>query len=289
VKGGVVTVVVPATAPADLFDRDPAIRLVRATEHLPEAAFNAEVVVADRSTLDMLPPLDAFPRLRLVRALSSGVDGVLERVPVGVTLCNVGSGVHDASVAEWVVLVMLTSLRKREVPESLAGKRVLIIGYGTIGRALESRLQGFEVSITRVAAHTRPGVHSPEEIPSLLETDVVVLLAPATEATRSSVDAAFLCSLPDGALIVNAARGELVDQAALVVELSRRRLYAALDVTTPEPLPAEHPLCSAPNCIITPHVAGTTLGWEARAYAAVARQLERFRRGDPLENVRSDY
>jgi len=118
---------------------------------------------------------------------------------------------------------------------------------------------------------------------------MVVLLAPLTDETRSLVDAAFLAALPDGPLLVNAARGELIDQDAFLGELSSERLFAALDVTTPETLPSRHLLRNAPNCTITPHVAGSTRGWEARAYAAVARQLDRYRQGEPLKHVRTGY
>jgi phosphoglycerate dehydrogenase-like enzyme len=127
VKSESITVIVPATAPADLLESNSEVRFVRATQSLPVSALDAEMIVADRATLDVLPPLETFPRLRLVQTLSSGVDGIVEHVPDGVRLCNVGPGVHDASVAEWVVLVTLTSLRARGLTERLQGKRVLII------------------------------------------------------------------------------------------------------------------------------------------------------------------
>src|SRR5690606_30484559 len=144
------------------------------------------------------------------------------------------------------------------VTDELAGKRVLIVGAGDIGVGVAARLAPFEVSITRVARRPRPGVHGVDELPELLpHADVVALLVPLTDATRGMVDKDFLGRMADGALLVNAARGPVVDTAALTEELSTGRIGAALDVTDPEPLPPDHPLWRMPNVLITPHVAGS--------------------------------
>jgi phosphoglycerate dehydrogenase-like enzyme len=147
-------------------------------------------------------------------------------------------------------------------------------------------LAGFHVRVAGVARQARRGVHGPDELAGLLpEADVVVLLLPATPATTGLADAAFLARMRDGALLVNAARGAIVDTAALLAELRSGRLHAALDVTDPEPLPAGHPLWSAPGLLLTPHVAGATTSPPARVMALVRAQLVRYAAGEPLANV----
>jgi phosphoglycerate dehydrogenase-like enzyme len=241
--------------------------------------------------------------LRVLQLLSAGADKWVGHVPAGVELCD-ARGVHDASVAEWVLGATIGSLRqfpafvraqaRREwAPEAftpspeLTGKRVLIVGAGSIGRAVEQRLAPFEVAVTRVARTARPeqDVHGVEELPGLLpRAEVVVLLVPLTEQTRGLVDGAFLAALPDGALLVNAARGPVVDTAALLTEVASGRISAALDVTDPEPLPAGHPLWGLPNVFLTPHVGGAVAGLLPRGYRLVGEQLRRFAAGEPLVN-----
>src|SRR5580704_14266932 len=240
-----------------------------------------------------------MPRLAVVQTLTAGVDRLLPGLPPGVILCN-ARGVHDASTAEWVVAAMLAVLREfplfaREqaagrwnyhFTDCLAGKTVLIVGYGSIGAAVERRLAGFEVQVTRVARTGRPGVATVSDLPGLLPgADVVVLLAPVTPETIGMADAAFLARMKDGALLVNAARGSLLRTDALVAELRQGRLRAALDVTDPEPLPAGHPLWSAPGLLLTPHVAGAMTTAIPRVMALVRDQLARYAAGEPLLNI----
>jgi phosphoglycerate dehydrogenase-like enzyme len=166
---------------------------------------------------------------------------------------------------------------------------VLIVGHGSIGQAVERRLDGWEVEITRVARHARDGVHPIGDLPALLpDADVVVILVPSTSETRRLVDAGFLKQMKDGALLVNAARGAIVDTDALLAELTSGRLRAALDVTDPEPLPDGHPLWSAPGLLLTPHVGGAVRGSRRRAYQIVTDQLARLAAGEPLLNVIGD-
>lgn len=240
-----------------------------------------------------------MPKLRVLQTLTAGYEHVLPYLPPGVTLCNAG-GVHDASTAELAVALMLASLRG--IPDfvlaqqagewafesrmSLADRTVLIVGYGSIGRALEGRLAGFEVDVVRVARRPRDGVHSVAELPELLpRADVVVMLVPLSEETRGMVDAAFLARMHDGALLVNVARGRVVDTDALLAELRTGRLRAALDVTEPEPLPPDHPLWTAPGCLISPHVGGASSAFLPRARRMVAEQVRRFAAGEPVEHV----
>ena len=144
---------------------------------------------------------------------------------------------------------------------------MLIVGYGDIGAAVERRLAGWEVTVDRVARHARDGVHPIGELPEILKNaDVVVILLPVTDETRQLVDKDFLRAMKDGALLVNAARGVIVDTDALLAELTSGRMRAALDVTDPEPLPAGHPLWRAPGLLLTPHVGGAVAEASDRAY-----------------------
>jgi phosphoglycerate dehydrogenase-like enzyme len=243
--------------------------------------------------------MSELPALRVAQTLTAGVDDVRPLVPQGVTLCN-AKGVHDASTAELAVGLALASLRGlpehvraatrgewvHDTRPSLADRRVLIIGYGSVGAAVEARLAGFECEVRRVARHPRDGVEPFEALPALLPwAEVVVLTVPMTDETRGLVDAAFLAALPDGALVVNVARGPVVVTGDLLAEVSTGRLRAALDVTDPEPLPPEHPLWAAPGVLISPHVGGDTSAFLPRARRLVADQVRRYAAGEPLANV----
>lgn len=240
-----------------------------------------------------------MPRLKVVQTLTAGVDHVRPFVGDQVALCN-GRGIHNASTAELALGLVLASLRgipdfvraqdrgewRPVTAPSLADRTVLIVGYGEIGAAIEQRLAGFEVDVVRVARTARDGVHGFDALPALVpQADVVILIVPITEQTRGLVDADFLDRMKDGALLVNVARGPVVDTDALVSALHTRRIHAALDVTDPEPLPPQHPLWRAPNLLISPHVGGASSAMWPRAYAVVRAQLERFAAGAPLENV----
>jgi phosphoglycerate dehydrogenase-like enzyme len=238
--------------------------------------------------------------LRVLQLLTAGYEHVLQYVPDGVTVCN-ARGVHDTSTAELALTLMLSSLRR--IPEfvraqqegrwihadypALADKTVLILGYGSIGEAIERRLVPFETNIIRVASRARPnGVHGVDELSELLpQADVVVVITPLTPATRHLVDRPFLAAMRDGALLVNVARGGIVDTEALVTELQRGRLRAALDVTDPEPLPSDHPLWNAPGVLISPHVGGNSSAFLPRAALLVRRQVAKFVAGEPVDNV----
>ncbi|ONI77640.1 dihydrofolate reductase [Kribbella sp. ALI-6-A] len=242
-----------------------------------------------------------MPNLKVVQTQTAGFENVLPYLPDGVTLCN-ARGVHDASTAELAVALILASYRRIPtavanqqqgvwpadpgIDDSLADRTVLILGYGSIGEALERRLAGFECDIIRVARRARDGVAPITELPALLpRADVVVLLTPATEETKGLVDAEFLGRMKDGALLVNVARGVVVNTGDLVAELGKGRIRAALDVTDPEPLPAGHPLWSAPNVLVNPHRGGASTAFPPRVARLVRAQLERYVTGEPLINV----
>ncbi|WP_299533803.1 2-hydroxyacid dehydrogenase [uncultured Streptomyces sp.] len=252
-------------------------------------------------------PLAGMRSVRVVQTLSAGIDHVepaLGLLPDGVRLCN-AKGVHEASTAELTLALILASLRDipgfvrgQEAEEwrsgfypALADKSVLIVGYGSIGSAVEDRLTAFECArIARVARSPRTTARGPvqtlDDLPELLpQADVVILCTPLNRSTRGLVDAKFLAAMHDGALLVNVARGQVVDTGALLAELESGRLRAALDVTDPEPLPRGHPLWHAPHVLVTPHVGGSTSAFEPRAKRLIAGQLTRFVAGEPVENV----
>ena len=187
---------------------------------------------------------------------------------------------------------MLDQPRQRwnqHVTGELAGSRVLVVGAGDVGESIRRRLLPFDVTVTMVARRARAGAHGVDELPALLpDADIVVVVVPLTPATEKLVDADFLARMPDGALLVNAARGPVADTAALLAELQAGRLRAALDVTDPEPLPPGHPLWDAPGLLLTPHVGGAVTGFPRRAYALVREQLARWARDEPLQNIVSD-
>lgn len=239
--------------------------------------------------------------LQVVQLQSAGYDGVAERLPDGITLCN-AAGVHDDATAEHAVGLVLASLRG--IPEavrqhghwepmpgrrSLADARVLVLGYGSIGHALAERLLPMKAHVTAVASRERDDdlvgrVRSTDDLDALLpEQDVVVALVPLTDATRGLLGERTFALLPDGALVVNVARGGVVDTDAVLRHAGRLRF--ALDVTDPEPLPDGHPLWDAPGVLVTPHVAGGTTAMLPRISALVRDQLRRRVAGEPLVNV----
>jgi len=267
---------------------------------LPDSADQVEYVVLPLGVKrETVRKIAALPSLRVVQLLSAGADHVLPHLPGHVTLCN-ARGAHTAATAELTVGMIVASLRnfsrfavaQRDghwAPARsplVAGKRVLIVGYGDIGAAVERRLAGWEVTIDRVARRARDGVHPVDELPRLLkDADVVVVLVPVTKETIRLVNADFLGHMKDGALLVNAARGVIVDTGALLAELSSGRIMAALDVTDPEPLPDGHPLWQAPGLLLTPHVGGAVDEAIERAYGVVREQLARLAEGRPLQNI----
>jgi phosphoglycerate dehydrogenase-like enzyme len=269
-----------------------------------------------------------WPHLKGVKAVQglwAGVDSLRPLVPQHVSLCS-ARGVHDAPTAEWAVMAVLAmqkylpfyaGLQRRAdwagkneaegiyllsegarrdpdcpvLVEEVEGKTVLIIGYGSIGAAVEARLGAFGCTFLRVARSSRNGVAAVSSLDELLpKADIVILTAPLTSETRGMIDASRIANLKRGALVVNAGRGAVMETGALLSALNEGRIRAALDVTDPEPLPPEHPLWRAPNLLITPHVATDTPRFMQRAFAFAAEQAQRFARGQPLLNIiRGEY
>lgn len=289
----------------DLSDR---VRLIRWDLSIPlddELAAEVEVVVVPHyyvrpGGFDVLAGL---PKLRLVQLPSAGFEHALPHMPPGVTLCN-GRGVHSAATAELALALTLAMQRglvdaMRAMAEgrwhdpfgpSLADRRVLVVGAGSVSDAVVARLRPFEVEITVVGRTARdaPGgrVHGVDELPELVaEADVVILTVPLDSSTYHLVDADLLARMADGTLLVNVARGKVVDTDALLAELAGGRLRAALDVTDPEPLPPDHPLWRAPNVLVTAHQGGHTEAVFPRVAALVRRQIETLLDGGEPVNV----
>ena len=264
---------------------------------LAEVTFYCLPYMGDAASIALIGEL---PALRVVQSLSSGVDDVLAALPPQVTLCN-GHGLgHEEGTAELAVALILASLRQiprfaRQQSErnwshvrtdSLDGQRVLLVGYGAMGAAIEQRLVPFGARFTRVSRTPRDGVSGLRELPGLAQAaDILVVCIALHASTRGLVGPDVLAALPAGALVVNVARGPVVDAAALTRELRAGRLRAALDVSDPEPLPADRPEWTLPNVLITPHIGGDTTAFAQRAPAFVADQAARHLAGDPLRNV----
>ncbi len=244
------------------------------------------------------------PRLKVIQIPSAGFEHALPFVPAGVSLANAG-GVHDSRVAEMTLALALASRRllpqffdaqARQTWEpkfdtrSLADSRALVVGYGSIGAAIGVRLRASEVHVEGVARSARTAsdgtvVHAVADVPTLLpDFDIVIIVTPHSDETDKLVDAAFLAAMQDGALLINVGRGKVVDTDALLAELRTERLFAALDVTDPEPLPDGHPLWSAPQCIVVPHIAGVEVLTNWRYTDLVKRQIDARRRGDDPVN-----
>jgi phosphoglycerate dehydrogenase-like enzyme len=282
---------VPASVEVTVYPRDGL---------LDPATAQAEFIVPHMDwPLALLESLPRLKALKVVQVLTAGVDWILPYVPTGAILCD-ASGVHDATVSEWVVGAILAAYKgfpryrdlqregrwEQEAGDDLAGKTVLILGYGSIGRALERRLEPFGVRILRVARRAREEVHPLREIETLVpQADIVAVLLPLTPATRGLLGRSFLERMREGALLVNAARGEIVDTEALIEALDAGRIRAVVDATNPEPLPRGHPLWGASGVFVTPHVAGVTKMFPERAYQLVREQIVRYLSREPLVNV----
>jgi phosphoglycerate dehydrogenase-like enzyme len=310
-------------APELLVDLPPEAQIVRVPRRPPEV-LDVDFWILVFMRRDAKETFEQLRGVKVVQSMMAGVDWISPWLPKDIVLCD-GRGIHDVSASEWVLTAILAALKRfpryrdlqlrqewkgqasvtdgflneggaqvgqyQVLGEDLAGKTILIVGYGSIGAAIEARLKPFGVTIIRVARSARPEpeVFAIDELHRHLpNADVVVLIVPLTRGTHGLIGAAEIGLMKRGALLVNAARGPVVVTEALVEALQEHRIRAALDVTDPEPLPAGHPLWSAPNCLITPHVGGSTPEFIHRAFRFGAEQVRRFLAGKELENVVTD-
>lgn len=290
------------------------VKLVRIPE-APDRDYQIDFWVAAMPPRTLREQWPHLKGVKVIQAPWAGVDTLLNLFPRDVVLCD-ARGVHDIPTAEWAVTAISAmqkcipffhtmqiqghwakgqqaksnrSCRPHDPPapvRDVADAVILIVGYGSIGQAIEARLTPFGAKFLRVARNRREGVAAITELDDLLGcADIVVLTAPLTSETIGLMDARRLARMKAGALLVNAARGRLVDTTALSQALQEQRIRAALDVTDPEPLPPEHPLWKAPNLLLTPHIAGDSDQFMTRAFKLVREQANRFAAGEPLLNV----
>jgi phosphoglycerate dehydrogenase-like enzyme len=303
-----------------LIARLPSEAAVEVLPAAPSSPIDIDFWIAPLYAKTAQPVAPYLRGVKVVQSVQAGVDWLRSLVPPGAVLCD-AQGVHNVGTSEWAVTAILSALKfipfyldlqragkwvsseaaeanynsiykvnKRYYPavmiEELAGKTVLIVGYGSIGKSIEDRLLPFGVNIVRVARSAKPGVEPVTQLSKLLPTaDIVVLIVPLTHETHHLMNADTIAQMKQGALLVNAARGPVVDTDALVNALNEKRIRAAIDVTDPEPLPEEHPLWKAPNLLITPHLAGSSPLFMARAFDFAGEQIKRFAKGEPLTNV----
>lgn len=312
----------PDTLAAELFRDFPAdVELIALPGELDHEV-EIDVWIPDPYSTRAVKVYPHLRGVRLVLALLAGTEWIAELVGPGVTICN-ARGAHNISTAEWAVSATLAMLKyfplyldvqrsgvwKRRYEanahyeritgdaratyppimlEELTGKTVLMVGYGAIGQEIERMLEPFHVDLLRVArtARTEPEVHAVSELDNLLpRAEVVILILPATAESRGLIGRSQFALMRQGALLVNAARGPIVDTDALVEALNAGRIRAALDVTDPEPLPEGHPLWNCPNLLITPHVGGSSPQFASRAVKTAEEELRRYLNGEPLHNV----
>jgi len=273
----------PVTTPIDSAD-------------LSEITFYVPTYMGGRPALELTKKM---PNLKILQMPNAGFDDALEFVRDGMTLCN-GKSIHDDSTAELAVGLTIASLRGfpdfvrnqdksawvHVKNKSINDRKIGIIGFGSIGTTIAKMLSGFAVEIIPFTQSGRDNTIAITDLDKHLPTlDVVILILPLTAQSRKLFDAKRLALMKDGSLLVNVARGPIVDTDALVAELNSGRITAALDVTDPEPLPSDHPLWRAKGVLISPHVGGNTSAFEKRARRLIESQLQLLSEGKPLNNV----
>lgn len=311
-----------ANVPADLLSDFPAgVELVPLPRDLNQDV-EIEVWIPDPYPTRNKHIVPHLRGVKLVLSMMAGTEWIPAAMGPHVTICN-ARGAHNISTAEWTISAILAMLKhfplfldiqrsgewKRRFQataeyenlmgdtrplyppvmlEELTGKTVMLVGYGSIGKEIERMLEPFHAQIIRVARSARAdsAVHGVDELDALLpKAQIVVLILPATEQTANLIDARQFSLMQRGTLLVNAARGPVVNTNALVKALESRRIRAALDVTDPEPLPDGHPLWSCPNLLITPHVGASSPEFGRRSLQVAAEELRRYMAGEPLLNV----
>lgn len=267
-----------------------------ATDNLDDITIYIPSYMGGRAALEFSRKM---PNLKVLQMPNAGYEDAIEFTRPGMTLCN-GRGIHDASTAELAVGLAIASLRGfpdfvrnqekgqwvHNRYQSINDKKIAVIGYGSIGKTVVRNLSGFDTTVIPFSRSGSDGALKISELDQHLPTfDVVILILPLNDESRKMFNKQRLALMKDGALLVNVARGGIVDTDALVAELKSGRITAALDVTDPEPLPAGHPLWSAPGVLIAPHVGGNTSAFEPRARRLAQSQLARLANGEHLENV----
>jgi phosphoglycerate dehydrogenase-like enzyme len=290
-------VIVPAL-PIDL-----PIEILELPASVDDLAAMAEVefLVLDVRRTDLCPRLRDLQELKVVQVLLAGYDWVEGYLPEHVTLCN-ARGSRDVAVSEWVMGALMgfysgalesvarqprrEYVRSKQLRKELAGRKVVVVGMGPIGEAIAGRCEAFDARVIGFARSARGSVLSVTDLPDhLADADAVVLVTPLTSETRRLMNASMLAKMQDGAVLINAGRGPVVDTQALVNEVATGRLHAVLDVVDPEPLPLDHPLWILEGSFISPHIAGYTYEGRIKALELAAGQIARYAMGEPLKYV----
>ena len=263
---------------------------------LSEITFYVPTYMGGQPALELTKKM---PNLKILQMPNAGYDDAMEYVRDGMTLCN-GKSIHDDSTAELAVGLIIASLRGfpdfvrnqdksdwvHVKNKSINDRKIGIIGFGSIGTTIAKMLSGFAVEIIPFTQSGRDNTIAITDLDKHLPTlDVVILILPLTKESKYLFDAKRLSLMKNGALLVNVARGPIVETDALVKELNSGRITAALDVTDPEPLPKDHPLWKAKGVLISPHIGGDTTAFESRARRLIESQLNLLADGKPLNNV----
>ena len=242
--------------------------------------------------------MEKMPNLQLLQLLMAGYDDAIAFMKDGQKLCN-ARGVHDFSTSELAISMILAHFKNHaefahhqtlgtwhhKTAGSLYGKRIAIVGAGSIGSKLASMLSIFETQVDLFASYAREKIKCIDDLSANAHLyDCIVLVVPLTDTTRNLIDKKILGAMKDGSLIVNVARGPVINTQDLMDELSKGRISAALDVTDPEPLPNDHPLWSMPNCQIIPHVGGDSEAFEPQARKYLEQQFAEIAQALPLRN-----
>ena len=261
-----------------------------------EITFYVPTYLGGRPALELTKKM---PNLKVLQVPNAGYDDALEFLRPGITLCN-GRGIHDDSTAELAVGLTIASLRGfatfvrdqdkgewvNKNYESINDRKIGIVGFGSIGSTIARMLSGFSVEIVAFTQSGRDNTIAITDLDKHLPTlDVVILILPLTKESKHLFDARRLALMKNGALLVNVARGPIVDTQALIKELNSGRITAGLDVTDPEPLPKDHPLWKAKGVLISPHVGGNTTAFERRARALIESQLNLLASNKTLNNI----
>ncbi|UYQ78797.1 2-hydroxyacid dehydrogenase [Glutamicibacter sp. JL.03c] len=255
------------------------------------------------ATADTLRSIGTAENLKVVQTQTTGYDGMVELIGDRANI-NTAAGVHAASTAEMAIGLAIASLRGfpqavRDQQDGrwnphpwpgLADRTVGLVGVGGIGDEIRKRLEPFEVNLLRFGSAARTDDHGPVYATGDLAAhapgiDVLILIVPLNDSTHQLVDASLLARLPDGATVVNVARGPVVDTEALVAEVASGRLNVASDVFDPEPLPQDHPLWKCPNALIIPHNGGNTAAFFPRMVKLLQRQVAAWAAGEAGENL----
>lgn len=243
------------------------------------------------------------PNVKVVQTQTTGFDGMIDLIGDRADI-NTAAGVHAAATAEMALGLAIASLRGfpqsvrdqqqgRWNPQQwpgLADRTVGLVGVGGIGEEIRKRLEPFEVNLLRFGSTARTDEHGEVFATSELtarapEIEVLILIVPLNDSTRHLVDAQLLAKLPDGATVVNVARGPVVDTDAIVAEVASGRLNMASDVFDPEPLPAGHPLWQHPNALVIPHNGGNTKAFFPRMVKLLKKQVQAWAAGNDGENL----